>query len=69
MTYRGDGVAFDGAVCKRSTDRAILVEHDDFEDPIWFPQSQIHDDSEVWEAGDEGRLVVTKWIAEQKKIV
>jgi len=35
----------------------------------WIPQSQIHDDSEVWKKGDEGELVVTQWIAEQKGLV
>jgi hypothetical protein len=32
----------------------------------WVPQSQIHEDSEVYQMGDSGSLVVTRWIAEQK---
>jgi hypothetical protein len=35
----------------------------------WIPQSQIHDDSEVWQAGNSGQLVLTRWIAEQKGLV
>jgi len=33
------------------------------------PQSQIHEDSEVWKRGDEGTLVVTQWWAEQRGLV
>ena len=33
---------------------------------LWIPQSQITDDSEVWRAGHKGRLVITRWLAEQK---
>ncbi len=32
----------------------------------WIPQSQVHDDSEVWRERDHGELVVSRWIAEQK---
>lgn len=35
----------------------------------WIPQSQVHDDSEVWRTGDRGQLVLTRWIAEQKGLV
>jgi len=30
---------------------------------LWVPQSQIHDDSEVYEVGGEGKLVVKGWWA------
>jgi hypothetical protein len=39
---------------------------DIFDEPEWFPKSQIHDDSEVWREGQEGELVVTEWFAEQR---
>ena len=54
--------------------KALLVRIDE-SDPVyettedgtaWVPQSQIHDDSDVWKEGDSGALVVTRWIAEQK---
>lgn len=34
-------------------------------DEVWIPKSQIHEDSEVTESGDEGNLVITRWLAEQ----
>ena len=54
--------------CKviKETSKAILVESDEFDEPEWVPQSQIHEDSEIWKEGDEGDLVVTEWFAEQK---
>jgi hypothetical protein len=54
------------AKCTRASEKAILVEAADFDEPVWVPVSQVHDDSEVWKVGDEGKLVVTQWIAEQK---
>lgn len=35
---------------------------------IWIPKSQIHDDSEVFEANTEGRLVLSEWICNQKDL-
>ena len=48
-------------LCKVETEKAILciIEGDE----IWIPKSQVHDDSEVYKKGDEGKLVVTKWFA------
>lgn len=46
------------------TDKALLCVIDNQE--FWIPKGQITDDSEVWRKGDEGLLVVTHWIAEQK---
>lgn len=46
------------------TDRAILVDVGD--DEQWIPKSQIHDDSEVYESGNAGTLIVSEWIAKQK---
>jgi len=43
---------------------AVLVLDDNGEE-VWVPQSQIHDDSEVWRRGDEGTLVVTDWFAKK----
>lgn len=62
-------VSFGSVTATRMTDRALLctiggAEH-------WIPLSQIHDDSEVFDASanSEGTLVVTEWIATQKGLV
>ena len=52
--------------CIKSTDKAILVESSEWNGPVWIPQSQVHDDSEVWKEGDVGSLVVSEWFAEKK---
>jgi hypothetical protein len=57
-------VKIEDARCIRATEKAILVEIDG--DQHWIPQSQVDADSEVWKEGDEGTLVVSDWIAEQK---
>ena len=46
------------------TDRAILciIENEEF----WIPKSQIHDDSEVYEKGQDGTLIVTEWWAKKE---
>lgn len=49
--------------CIRATDKAVLVRIGDNE--TWIPQSVVHDDSEVWTAGSEGKVVVKKWWAEK----
>lgn len=53
----------------RDSGRALLVEIPGHSDPIWIPQGQIDEDSEVWRDGDEGDLVITEWIAEQKGLL
>lgn len=50
----------------KETEKALLCLIDGEE--IWIPQSQVDDDSEVWAGGDEGKLVISKWIAEQKEL-
>lgn len=55
------------AECIAATGDAILVIIDDEE--YWIPKSHILDESEVWKNGDEGTLVITQWIAEQKELV
>ena len=59
--------SFDGVTCLRSTDKAILVRIDGVD--VWIPQSHVHDDSEVYKAGDEGTLVISEWMATQKGLV
>lgn len=52
------------ARCIKETEKALLCEIDGKQE--WVPKSQIHDDSEVYQEGDEGHLVVSEWIAKQK---
>ena len=35
-------------------------------DAVWIPRSQITDDSEVYETGHEGKLVITGWFANKE---
>ena len=46
--------------------KAICVESPNFDKPEWIPQSQVHEDSEVWKVGDVGDLVVTGWWARKQ---
>lgn len=65
---KGETATFEGVTVKAATDKALLCVFDDG-DEHWIPLSQIDDDSEVYEKGTEGALVVTKWIAEQKGLL
>ena len=60
-------VTFDHVECTAQTNRAILVHVDG--EKVWIPQSQIHDDSEVWGNGDSGKLVISEWIARRKGLL
>jgi hypothetical protein len=56
--------------CLRATGAAILVQRVDcILEERWVPQSCVHEDSEVWRAGQEGRLVLLSWFAEEKGFV
>lgn len=59
-------VTIDDAVCKKEapSGKAILVEIDGTD--YWIPNSQVLDDSEVWQEGQSGRLVITDYIADEK---
>ena len=53
---------------KAKTENAILVEDEDGEE-VRIPNSQIDDDSEIWnesEKGEEGKLVISEWLATKK---
>jgi len=54
-----------GAV-KRATDKALLVSLDELGEEKWIPIAVIHDDSEVYEEGHEGEVVVASWWAEKE---
>jgi hypothetical protein len=52
---------------KSETEKALLCIIEG--EQMWIPKSQITDDSEVWKQGDEGTLVITEWLAEQKGLL
>lgn len=54
--------------CLRETDAAILVELETG-DEVWIPKSCLHDDSEVYAHGHEGKVVVASWWAERNNLV
>lgn len=57
-------------VCTMETEKAILVKIKDAdEEQYWIPKSQIDDESEVYQENDEGKLVISAWIAEQKGLL
>lgn len=49
-----------------TTDAICVITEEDGDEQVWIPKSQIHDDSEVFEKGGSGKLIVTQWIAEKK---
>lgn len=57
-------VSIEDVVVLRATDKAILCSIDG--DEVWIPKSQVDDDSEVWQDGDEGTLVISAWLAKVK---
>lgn len=54
------------AECLRATDKAILVEAPDLDEDVWIPKSQIDDNSEVYDSGHTGVLIVNRWFAQQR---
>lgn len=56
-------VSIDDVECLKETDKALLCLIDGEE--IWIPKSQIDEESEVYEEGQTGLLVITRWLAEQ----
>jgi hypothetical protein len=65
-TFR-DKVEIEDVEVLRDTGKALLCRINERE--IWIPQSQIDDDSEVYQEGDSGTLIVSEWIALEKKLV
>lgn len=64
-----DTFEVEGVTVLKNTGSALLCEAEFFEDDdgkVWVPLSQIHEDSEVYDEGDEGRLVVSGWLARER---
>lgn len=64
--YDSKNVSIEDVTVKKETDKALLVKIG--EEEMWMPKSQIHEDSSVFREGDEGQLIISKWIAEQKEL-
>jgi len=62
-----ESVTLEGVRCKAATDKALLCVIDG--DEHWIPQSQVTADSEVFETGGEGKLIVTAWYAQKAGFV
>lgn len=68
---RSDGSGEDGAHLGYATviavsAKAIRVKIKESGETHWIPSSVIHDDSEVFDRGHEGELVVKQWWAEKE---
>lgn len=59
---------FDNCVVRKESDNALQVEMDTGE-VAWIPKSQIHDNSEVYELGTDGVLIIPEWLAIAKELV
>lgn len=63
-----DGVNLGQCQVIAASEKAIKVQLESEDDPRWIPRSQIHDDSEAYDADKNatGDLVVTRWFAEKE---
>jgi hypothetical protein len=64
------GTSLGKGKCIRATERAILVKLEKGKE-IWIPKRNVHDNSEVYEVGEEGNegnVIVKTWWAEQEEL-
>ncbi len=59
-------VTIEGVIVLSETEAAIKCQIG--KRAVWVPKSQITDDSEVYEADQCGKLVVTAWFAEKEDL-
>jgi len=67
--YDNNSVILKDCECICDSRKAILVSSDLFDEPLWFPLSQIHDDSEVYKNGTSGNFIFSNWIAKEKELI
>lgn len=60
-------VEFEDCKLLKSTDKAGLFKIENKQ--YWIPWSQVHPEDSIDKDGQEGTLVITQWIAEQKELV
>lgn len=63
-----DGVSISGVTALRGSEKALLcrIPDGDSSREVWIPRSQLTDDSEIVDVGDEGELVIKSWFAERE---
>jgi hypothetical protein len=65
--YDAKHVSLGGVSVLKESEKALLI---DFEgEEHWIPKSQVHDDSDVYEEGDLGTIIISRWIAGQKGLL
>lgn len=71
MKHDDEGISIGEAICVRETEKSIFVQMDPGKrsEHHWIPQSQVHDDSDVWKVGQRGQLIIKRWWAEEKGFV
>ena len=62
-----DMTIIENVTCSQQTPKAILCEIEGTE--VWIPQSLVHVDSEVYQVGGEGMLVIPTWFAKKAGLV
>lgn len=67
MTDFANKVSFENVRAIRDSGKALLCVIDGAE--VWVPHSQIDDDSQVYQAGHEGTLVISEWLATAKGLI
>lgn len=71
MTNTDNKVEFENVKAIKNSDsgKALLCSGLTPGKDAWVPHSQIHADSEVFQPGDEGTLIVSQWWAETAGLV
>lgn len=64
MSREQDVVEIEDVACTNETERAILCMIDGTKH--WIPKSVVHDDSEVYAKGHDGKLVIQEWFASKE---
>jgi hypothetical protein len=67
--YDDKNVILKGVKVLKETEKALLVESKETGEEHWMPKSQIHDDSDVFQDEDEGDMIVSKWLANEKNLL
>lgn len=62
-------ITYHGVTVSKASKKALLCLIN--EEEVWIPQSQISDDSEVFDddKNSSGKLVITEWIAKEKGLL
>jgi len=61
-----DTFEFDSVICIKDSHLACCIKDLDTGETFWVPKSCIHEDSEVFEYPQRGKLIVLAWLAEKE---